>query len=118
MNRLMHKTKSAQLRQQRVRSRIHGTAERPRLSVHISLRHVSAQLIDDNHGKTIVFVSSVGMKNNDNSITKKSMQIGKELAVKAKKAGIKNVVFDRGNKLYHGRIKAFADAARAEGLEF
>ena len=117
MSRLSHKLNSMQMRKQRVRATVSGTKERPRLSVHISLNHINAQLIDDSKNSTLVYVSSVGRKL-DGTMSDKARQIGIELAKKAKTAGVKKVVFDRGSKLYHGRIKALADAAREGGLEF
>lgn len=117
MSKLSQTRLSLQMRRKRVRSKIHGTAERPRLSVHISLNHISAQLINDDNSTTILFVTTVG-KNQKNTMTEKAVYIGKELGKKAKAAKIKTIVFDRGEKLYHGRIKALADAARSEGLEF
>jgi len=104
-------------RQRRVRSVVQGTAVRPRLSITISNLHVSAQLIDDTTGTTIAAVSTVGIKTTG-TMTEKAATVGTEIAKKAKAAKIKAVVFDRGSKLYHGRVKALADAARKEGLEF
>lgn len=104
-------------RQRRVRSVVKGTAARPRLSVTISNLHVSAQLIDDEAGKTLAAASTVGAKATG-SKTDKAVLIGTEIAKKAKAAKINAVVFDRGSKLYHGRVQALADAARKEGLEF
>lgn len=102
----------------RVRSLITGTPERPRLSVSISNRHVTAQIIDDQAKRTLVYVSTVGAKNLSENMTKQSADLGSELAKKAKTAKITKVVFDRGSRLYHGRIKALAEAAREGGLEF
>lgn len=79
--------------------------------------HITAQLIDDDNGKTIAYATTVGKKTKD-SKTDLAAEIGKEIASKAKKAQIKTVVFDRGAKLYAGRMSALADAARKEGLEF
>ena len=104
-------------RQRRVRAVVKGTAARPRLSVHISNLHISAQLIDDENSKTLAAASTVGAKATG-SKTDKATFVGTEIAKKAKAAKIKSVVFDRGSKLYHGRVKALADAARKEGLEF
>jgi large subunit ribosomal protein L18 len=105
------------LRKRRIRSTVSGTSERPRLSVHVSNLHVSAQIIDDTAHKTLVAVSTVGSKQNG-SRSEKAAWVGGEIAKKAKTAKIKQVVFDRSGKLYHGRVKALADAARKEGLEF
>ncbi len=104
-------------RANRTRAKIHGTAERPRLSVHISNQHITAQIINDDESKTLVYATTVGSKLTG-SKTEKAAAIGKEIATKAKKAKIKAVVFDRGAKLYAGRMAALADAARKEGLEF
>lgn len=104
-------------RAKRTRAKIHGTAVRPRLSVHISNMHIIAQLIDDDNSKTLAYATTVG-SNMTGTKTEKAANIGKEIAAKAKKAKIKSVVFDRGAKLYAGRMSALADAARKEGLEF
>lgn len=104
-------------RAKRTRAKIHGTAERPRLSVHISNQHITAQIIDDDSGKTLAYASTINNKAKG-SKTELATTIGKEIADKAKKAKIKTVVFDRGAKLYAGRMSALADAARKEGLEF
>jgi large subunit ribosomal protein L18 len=106
----------------RIRAKINGTAERPRLSVYRSLTHIYAQLIDDTTGKTLASCSdrefnktSKGDKQNK---TAKAQAVGKALADKAKAAGIEQAVFDRGGYKYHGRVKALADGARAGGLKF
>lgn len=104
-------------RQNRTRAKIHGTAERPRLSVHISNQHILAQLIDDDQGKTLAYATTVNSKIAGTK-TEKAAAIGSEIAKKAKKIKIKQVVFDRGARLYAGRLSALADAARKEGLEF
>ena len=117
MNRLSNIKRSKLMRAKRVRSTIHGTQQRPRLCVNISNRHIIAQLIDDDNSATLAYVTSVGMKL-EGSMTDKAAKVGKELANKAKKAKVKRVIFDRGSSLYHGRVKALADAAREEGLEF
>ena len=117
MERLAHTRISHIRRALRTRQKIHGTAERPRLAVHISHLHVSAQLIDDDKGSTLASASTVGKKT-DGTMTDKAASVGKDIAAKAKKAGVKRVIFDRGAKQYHGRVKALAEAARAEGLEF
>ena len=105
------------LRKNRVRSRIGGTADRPRLTVFISNTHVSAQLIDDVEGKTIVSATTVGQKLTG-TMSEKAAKIGTEIASKAKKAKINAVVFDRNGRRYAGRLAALADAARKGGLEF
>lgn len=117
MDRLAHKSLLKERRSLRVRSRISGTPERPRLSVHISNMHVTAQLIDDTKSKTLLYVTSVGRKL-DGNMTDKAKAIGTELAAKAKQAKINKVIMDRGPKIYHGRVKALAEVARDGGLEF
>ena len=104
-------------RANRTRAKIHGTAERPRLSVHMSNLHITAQVIDDDKKVTLAYATTVGSKL-AGSKAEKAAAIGKEIAEKAKKAKVKAVVFDRGSKLYAGRMSALADAARKEGLEF
>ena len=104
-------------RANRTRAKIHGTAERPRLSVNISNKHITAQLIDDDKGSTLVYATTVGSKLKGTK-TEKCEAIGKEIAEKAKKAKVSKVVFDRGANAYAGRLSALADAARKEGLEF
>jgi large subunit ribosomal protein L18 len=106
-----------QLRKNRVRAKVVGTAERPRLSVFISNTHVSAQIINDENSKTLVSATTVGSKTTG-SITEKAAIIGKDIAAKAKKAKISKVVFDRNGRAYAGRLKALADEARKGGLEF
>ena len=118
MNRITQKLKNTARRKYRVRSVVTGTAERPRLTVSITNKHVSAQLIDDTAHKTLAAVSTVGQKDASGTMTEKAVKVGSDIAKKAKAAKIKAVVFDRNGKLYHGRVKALADAARAEGLEF
>ena len=103
----------------RIRRKLSGTAERPRLAVFRSVAHIYAQVIDDAAGKTLVSASSVdkGGKTNGGNVAAAKV-IGKLVAEKAKEKGIKAVVFDRGGYQYHGRVKALADAAREAGLEF
>ena len=105
------------LRKQRVRAKITGTAERPRLTVTISNMHISAQLIDDVKQHTIASATTVGTKVSG-TMAEKATTIGADIAKKAKKAKITKVVFDRNGRQYAGRLKALADAARNEGLEF
>jgi large subunit ribosomal protein L18 len=107
----------AEFRSNRTRAKIHGTADRPRLSVNISNMHVTAQIIDDDKGATLAYATTVGTKQKG-SKTELAAFIGGEIAKKAKKAKIEKVVFDRGSRLYAGRMKALAEAARKEGLEF
>ena len=104
-------------RANRTRAKIHGTAERPRLSVNISNKHITAQLIDDDKGSTLVYATTVGSKLTGTK-TELAAKIGSEIGKKAKTAKITKAVFDRGSKLYAGRMSALADAARKEGLEF
>ena len=104
-------------RAKRTRAKIHGTAERPRLSVNISNKHITAQLIDDDKQVTLAYATTVGSKDKG-SKTERAALIGKEIAAKAKKAKVSKVKFDRGAKLYAGRMSALAEAARKEGLEF
>ncbi len=112
------------IRHFRIRKKVQGTSERPRLSIYPSLQHLEAQLIDDYHQKTLLglstkgkdFQKKAGLKKGGN--VKAAVDFGKFVAEKAKAKGIQKVVFDRGGFLYHGRIKAFADAAREQGLSF
>jgi large subunit ribosomal protein L18 len=104
-------------RHRRVRVHVAGTQERPRLAVFRSLNHVYAQLIDDGESRTMAAASTVALKAKGHGMAE-AAQVGKEIAAKAKAAGVSSVVFDRGGFLYHGRIKALADAAREAGLEF
>lgn len=118
MNRLQTKVHNKLIRKQRVRSVVSGSSERPRLSIHVSNYNVSAQIINDENGKTIAHVTTVGVKKVSGNLTDKAVWVGKEIAKKAKIAKTKSVVLDRNGKKYHGRIKALAESARAEGLEF
>lgn len=102
----------------RIRRRLAGTAERPRLNVYRSLNHIYAQVIDDLQGVTLVSASTVAAKSKTGGNVAAAKEIGKQIAERAKEKGITKVVFDRGGYLYHGRIKALADAAREAGLEF
>ncbi len=117
MNRLAHTLQKFNQRKSRVRAKVIGTSERPRLSVSVSNRHVSAQIINDETHKTLVYVSTVGGTYNGN-MTERAAAIGETIAKKAKTAKVSKVVFDRNGRLYHGRVKALADAARKAGLEF
>lgn len=118
MNNLSHKLHSRLLRRHRVRATVTGDATRPRLSVHISNLHVTAQIVDDVAQKTVAYVSTIGAKNAQGTLTEKAAWVGTEIAKKAKTAKVRQVVLDRGGRLYHGRVKALADAARNGGLEF
>jgi len=122
----LDKTKSKQMshlrRRNRVRRKISGTKQRPRLSVSRSLKHIYAQIIDDETGTTLVHASSLSpeikKKTDNGGKTKTAQSVGQLIAAKAKEQQIKGVIFDRGGHLYHGRIKALAEAAREEGLQF
>ena len=131
---MIHKTEKKEIRgriHERIRHKLRGTAERPRLAVFRSVAHIYAQVIDDNQGRTLVAASSVDKgaakpaKGAKGKAAKSSggnvaaaKAIGKLVAERAKEKGISKVVFDRGGYPYHGRVKALADAARAAGLEF
>ena len=104
-------------RANRTRAKIHGTEERPRLTVHISNLNVTAQIINDDTMSTLAYATTVSKKMTG-SMSEKAAQIGTEIAKLAKKANISKVVFDRGSRLYAGRMSSLADAARKEGLEF
>jgi large subunit ribosomal protein L18 len=105
-------------RHKRVRKLLVGTAERPRLVVFRSNRGIAAQLVDDGAGKTLAAASSLHVRNSKGTKSDQAAAVGKLLAENAKKAGVKSVVFDRGGYLYHGRVKALAEAAREGGLQF
>jgi large subunit ribosomal protein L18 len=106
---------------ERIRKKIQGTAERPRLNVYRSLNHVYVQVIDDLKGATIVSANSAEGKKGERKTggnVASAKDVGKAIAERAKAKGIKQVVFDRGGYIYHGRVKALAEAAREAGLEF
>ena len=110
---------------ERIRKKVLGTAERPRLNVYRSLNHIYAQVIDDGKGVTIVSASTASGRKESKQAKKRTggnlasaKEIGKLIAQRAQEKGVKQVVFDRGGYLYHGRIKALAEAAREAGLEF
>jgi len=106
-------------RHRRVRGKLFGTAERPRLVVFRSNRGIEAQLVDDLEGKTLAAASWLQLKKSfKGSKTEQASEVGKLLAQNAKQAGVESVVFDRAGYLYHGRVKALADAAREGGLKF
>ena len=116
---MITQTKRNAIRQRihaRIRAKLSGTGVRPRLNVYRSLNHIYAQVIDDQNGVTLVSASTIKMKAGGNVAAAK--EVGKRVAELAVEKGIKKVVFDRGGFLYHGRIKALADAAREAGLEF
>jgi large subunit ribosomal protein L18 len=106
-------------RHRRIRGKVQGTAERPRLAVFRSNKGIFAQLIDDQSGKTLAGASWLGLaKSFKGDKTAQAAEVGKAVAAAAKKAGIDEVVFDRGGYLYHGRVKALAEGAREGGLRF
>ena len=112
-------------RHRRVRKKIWGTAERPRLVVHRSLKHIEGQLVDDDAGATLLGLSTnstevqeMDLEEKDHRKVAEARAAGKRLAERAREAGIDAAVFDRGGYKYHGRVKAFADGAREGGLEF
>lgn len=115
MNRLDSKRGSILRRKNSVRTSLRVNSARPRMSIEVSNRHISVQIIDDATHKTLASASTVGQTIKGN-MTEKAVEIGKQIAKKAKDKKIKEVSLDRGPKLYHGRIKALADAAREEGL--
>ena len=102
----------------RIREKLAGTTERPRLNIYRSLNHIYAQLIDDQKGETVVSASTLAMKLKSGGNVAAAKEVGKAVAEQAVAKGVKQVVFDRGGYLYHGRVKALADAAREAGLEF
>jgi large subunit ribosomal protein L18 len=117
----MSNSSKDQIRQRihkRIRRKLAGTTERPRLAVFRSLKHIYAQVIDDAQGHTVVAASSDEKNGANGGNVAGAKAVGKLVAERAKEKGIKAVVFDRGGYLYHGRVKALADSARAAGLEF
>lgn len=102
----------------RIRQKLAGTTERPRLNVYRSLNHIYAQVIDDQKGVTLASASTLSAKQKTGGNVAAAREIGKAIAEKAIEKGVKQVVFDRGGFLYHGRIRALAEAAREAGLEF
>ena len=105
-------------RHQRMRNKISGTPERPRLSVFRSGLHIYAQIIDDVNSKTLASASSLALKLEKGGNVEAATKVGEAIAQEAQKVDIKSVVFDRSGYLYHGRVKALAEAAREAGLEF
>jgi large subunit ribosomal protein L18 len=107
-------------RHRRVRKKIHGTTERPRLAVHRTNKHINVQLIDDDLGVTVAAASTTeaDMRKDSGATVAAATKVGQLLAQRAKAAGVSQVVFDRGGYPYHGRVKAVAEAAREAGLEF
>lgn len=106
------------MRANRVRAKIKGTAERPRLSVFKSNQHVYVQLINDDTGSTVASASDLEIKDKGGNLTEKAKLIGSSIAKKAKENKISEIVFDRGSNKYHGIVKALADSAREGGLKF
>ena len=122
MDRSKEKYIARRKRQRRVRKKISGTRQRPRLSVFKSLKHIYAQIIDDEAGNTLIAASTLSSELKDSLSTQGNVsaaqQVGTLIARRAKEHQIESVIFDRGGNLYHGRIKALAEAAREEGLRF
>jgi len=120
----MNLKKKSQLRQKRIwriRKQVRGTQERPRLCVHFSHKNISAQVIDDEQGKTLISASTLDKDVRDKKLKANcegARELAKVLSDKAKSAGVESVVFDRNGKLYHGVVSAFADSAREAGLNF
>jgi large subunit ribosomal protein L18 len=102
----------------RIRKKVTGTAERPRLAIHFSNKNVYAQVIDDVKGVTVANASTQGEGVSKGATVNSAVNVGKLLAERARSAGVTNVVFDRGGHIYHGKVKALADAAREAGLQF
>lgn len=115
MNTQIFQRQAKQRRARRTRARILGTAQRPRLTVFRSLKHISAQLIDDENGTTL---GSADDRNTTGKKTERAAEVGKRIAAVAKEKGMSAVIFDRGSFHYHGRVKALAEGARAGGLTF
>jgi large subunit ribosomal protein L18 len=114
---VLTKREARMRRHRRVRGKISGTAERPRLVVFRSNRGIFAQLVDDDAGRTLASARWTALGGKSGSKTEQAHEVGKALAAEAKKAGIDRVVFDRGGYLFHGRVKALAEGAREGGLE-
>ena len=118
---IQKKTELAQKRRWRIRKKVVGTPERPRLSLHLSSKHIYAQAINDESGTTLAFVSTLGKDLREQKLKANvagAAALGKAFGEKAKAAGIDKVVFDRNGRRYHGCVKTFADAAREAGLDF
>lgn len=115
---LEHKKVLLKRRRWRIRKKVQGTAERPRLSVHFSNKHIYAQCIDDVKGHTLLFASSLSKESTLKANVEGAASLGKTFAEKSKGVGIESVVFDRSGRRYHGCVKSFADAAREGGLKF
>lgn len=113
---ILEKNQRTARRTHRIRAKIHGTAERPRLCVNVSNRHISAQLIDDTTGKTVASASTIAKKAKG-TMLEQAKTIGDNIAAEAKKAKVTKAVLDRGPKRYHGRVKVLVETAREKGLE-
>ncbi len=113
-----HKESSRLKKKLRIRKRVHGSTERPRLCIFRSARHIYAQIIDDVTGQTIASASTVDVEGLKNANKDTATAIGKEIAKRAQAKNIKSVVFDRNGYLYHGRVKSLAEGAREAGLDF
>jgi large subunit ribosomal protein L18 len=118
MAKTMSRNDLRQRRHKRVRNKVSGTPECPRLNVFRSSSHIYAQVIDDTNGVTLVSASSVDMKLENGGNVEAAKKVGAEIGKRAIEKKIENVVFDRGGYIYHGRVKALADAAREAGLKF
>lgn len=118
MSKVMKKLANQLLRKARARAKVHGTEARPRLSVYVSNMHIHAQIVNDDKSITVASSTSATAKDLKGSLSEKAAWVGADIAKKAKKAKVTAVVFDRGGRQYHGRLKALAEAARAGGLEF
>jgi large subunit ribosomal protein L18 len=122
MNATQKRDRALQARHERIRRKVKGTPERPRLCVYRSLKHIYAQLVDDSAGKSLMTVSTLSREVRESLSDKKKSEasrvVGMKIAELAKQKGITSVCFDRGGFLYHGRVKAVADGAREGGLEF
>ncbi len=122
MNTAKKKRLARERRHRRIRKKVFGTSERPRLNVYRSLNHIYGQVIDDNAGHTLVSASTLDMdvlaELGEKNKTEQAFLVGQVLARRALDKGINSVIFDRGGWAYHGRVKALADGARKEGLEF
>ncbi len=120
MTRTNHKYELRRRRHARVRKKVQGTSDRPRLAVFRSNKHISAQIIDDETGRTLAAAATVEavLRDAPGGNVEAARAVGALVAVRAKDAGVATVVFDRGGFAYHGRVAALAEAARAEGLEF
>ncbi len=117
----IRKASLLQKRRWRIRKKVNGTAARPRLSVRFTTKHIYAQAVDDDAGKTLVFLGTLAPDLRKKKVTSNlagAKVLGVAFAAKAKAAGIASVVFDRNGALYHGKVKVFADAAREGGLQF